>query len=76
MKVFTGRVVRKTNEKTAFVEVDSVWMHPIYRKAKKITTVFPSHDEVGVKVGNEVSIVECRPMSKTKRFKVLEVIKK
>jgi len=70
MKTFVGTVVR-SQPKTAYVEVESYWMHPIYRKKKKVTTVFACHDEVGVKQGDEVTIVETRPLSASKRFQIV-----
>ncbi len=75
MKTFIGSVVRASTPKTVFVEVESSWMHPVYKKKKKITNVFACHDTVGVKSGELVKIGECRPMSKTKRFTVIEKVK-
>lgn len=76
MKTFTGTVTSAKTPKTAYVEVSSSWMHPIYRKIKKSTKSFACHDELGVKEGDEVVIGECRPMSARKRFKIIEVKKK
>lgn len=75
MKTLIGSVVRASTPKTVFVEVESSWMHPVYKKKKKITTVFACHDTVGVAVGESVKIGECRPMSKLKRFTVIEKVK-
>ncbi len=75
MKTFIGSVVRAHTPKTVFVEVESSWLHPIYKKKKTITSVFACHDTIGVKVGEKVKIGECRPMSKLKRFTVLEKVK-
>lgn len=75
MKMFIGSVVRANTSKTVFVEVESSWMHPVYKKKKKITNVFACHDTLGVKVGEVVKIGECRPMSKLKRFAVIEKVK-
>ncbi|PWU23125.1 30S ribosomal protein S17 [Candidatus Cerribacteria bacterium 'Amazon FNV 2010 28 9'] len=71
MKTFEGTVVR-VQPKTAYVEVSSVWVHPIYRKAKKVTQVCACHDNKGVKVGDVVTIAGCRPMSARKRFMIVE----
>lgn len=72
MKTFVGSVVRASTPKTVFVEVASYWMHPVYRKKKKVTSVFACHDAVGVAVGDVVTIGETRPLSSTKRFTVVE----
>ena len=71
MKTLTGIVIATNNTKTAHVSVEHSWMHPIYRKVKKGNTIFACQDELGVKVGEIVVIGECRPVSKTKRFKVI-----
>lgn len=76
MKKFNGTVIRATTPKTAYVSVVSEWMHPKYLKKKKVSKTFAVHDEVGVHVGDEVSIVECRPLSATKYFRVEAVTKK
>lgn len=75
MKKFTGIVVRTKNAKTAHVEVKSEWMHPKYLKKRMVSKIFASHDEIGVHVGDEVEIVETRPISATKFFKVSSVVK-
>ncbi len=73
MKLLTGTVIKASTPKTVYVEVESLWMHPIYRKNKKSTKVFPCHDTIGVKVGDTVVIAESKPMSATKRFVISEV---
>lgn len=74
MKMLIGSVVRASTPKTVFVEVESSWMHPVYKKKKKVTTIFACHDTIGVKQGEVVKIGECRPMSRTKRFTVIEKV--
>jgi small subunit ribosomal protein S17 len=76
MKKFTGRVIKTKMDKTATVEVVRLKAHPIYKKRMRIKKKFHVHDELGTKVGEQVIIVETRPISKTKKWKVLEVIKK
>lgn len=76
MKRLTGIVAKVGNAKTAYVTVTSQWMHPKYQKKTKVTTRFACHDEVGVGLGDEVVVVECRPMSATKYFKVESIVKK
>ncbi|MEP7167613.1 MAG: 30S ribosomal protein S17 [Candidatus Woesebacteria bacterium] len=75
MKRLTGIVLRTKNTKTAHVEVKSEWMHPKYLKKRMMSTVFACHDLLGVHVGDEVEIVECKPVSATKHFIVETVIK-
>ena len=75
MKQFRGKVVSTKMEKTATVVVKSRRVHPIYKKAVKTKKKYHAHDEIGVKVGDMVKIVETRPISKTKKFKIVEVIK-
>ncbi|KPJ70740.1 hypothetical protein AMJ51_01100 [Microgenomates bacterium DG_75] len=76
MKKFTGRVISTKMDKTATVEVVRLKAHPIYKKRMKVKKKFHVHNELGVKVGDMVVIVETRPISKTKKWKVLEVVKK
>lgn len=76
MRKFTGRVISTKMAKTATVEVVRLKVHPIYKKRMKIKKKFHAHDEIGVKVGNRVVIKETRPLSKIKKWKVLEIVKK
>lgn len=70
MKRFTGIVAKKNNDKTAHVEIKSEWMHPKYLKKKTISRLFACHDLLDTRVGDQVEIVETRPISKTKFFRV------
>jgi len=75
MKTFTGTVVSLANQKTALVEVGRKWKHPLYHKIINRSKKFPSHFEnMELKTGDKVLIQECRPISKTKHFKVVEVV--
>lgn len=76
MKIFEGKVISTKMEKTATVEVEVFKTHPLYKKRIRRTKKYHAHDEIGVKEGDWVKIGECRPISKTKKFKILEVIKK
>jgi len=76
MKKFSGRVISTKMKKTATVEVVRLVAHPIYKKRMKTKKKFHVHDELGVKVGDRVIIVETRPISKTKKWKIIEVMKK
>jgi len=76
MKKFSGTVVKNKMDKTATVEVVRFKTHPIYKKRLKAKKKFHVHDEIGVKVGDRVVIVETKPISKTKKWKIIEVSKK
>jgi small subunit ribosomal protein S17 len=70
-----GRVVSDKMEKTVVVAVDYLKPHPLYRKIIRKTSKFHAHDEQNdCKVGDVVRIGETRPLSKTKRWEVVEVI--
>ena len=76
MKILEGVVTSTKMAKTATVLVERFKSHPLYKKRIKVKKKYHAHDEIGVKVGDRVKIQECRPISKTKRFKIIEVIKK
>jgi small subunit ribosomal protein S17 len=76
MKILEGVVTSNKMKKTATVLVERFKIHPLYKKRIKVKKKYHAHDEIGVKVGDRVRIQECRPVSKTKRFKIIEVIKK
>jgi len=62
--------------KTVVVNVDRLVKHPIYRKYVRKRKKFMAHDETGAKVGDKVRIVETRPLSARKRWRVVEIIQK
>lgn len=62
--------------KTVTVRVDRLVKHPIYRKYVKKRKKFMAHDDFGAKVGDKVRIVETRPLSARKRWRVVEIIQK
>ncbi len=70
-----GTVVSDAMEKTIVVRVDTVKAHPRYKKVVRQSAKFHAHDEQGqAKVGDVVRIVETRPLSKTKRWRLAEVV--
>jgi small subunit ribosomal protein S17 len=74
-KVRVGRIVSDKMEKTAVVAVEEFVRHPIYGKAVKRTKKFKAHDENNeCKIGDKVRIMETRPLSKDKRWRVAEII--
>jgi len=75
MKVFTGKVIRTKMAKTATVAVERLVAHPIYKKRMAKTKLFHAHDELGVKVGDTVIIRDIKPVSKLKKWGVVEVVK-
>ena len=74
-KVFTGKVVSDKTDKTITVVVDTYKKHALYNKRVKSSKKFHVHDENNVaKIGDVVTIIETRPISKLKRFRLLEVV--
>lgn len=70
-----GRVVSDKMDKTVVVAVDYLKPHPLYRKIIRKTNKFHAHDETNrCHIGDVVRIGETRPMSKTKRWEVIEVL--
>jgi small subunit ribosomal protein S17 len=60
--------------KTVVVRVDRLVKHPVYRKYVKKRKKFMAHDELGARIGDKVKIVETRPLSARKRWRVVEII--
>ncbi len=76
-KVRTGTVVSDKMDKTVVVAVERQFKHPLYGKIVKKTTKFKAHDEKNeCKVGDVVRIMETRPLSKTKRWRVFEIVER
>ena len=75
-KRLTGKVVRQSSEKTVMVRVDRTFRHQLYQKVLRSNKNYMVHDEQGVSVGDQVRIVESRPISKRKRWVIEEVIQK
>ena len=70
-----GRVVSDKMDKTVVVAVDYLKPHPLYRKIIRKTSKFHAHDESNqCHIGDMVRIGETRPLSKTKRWEVVEII--
>ncbi len=76
-KTRTGIVTSDKMDKTITVAVERKVKHPIYGKFVKKTTKFHAHDEKGeCTIGDIVKIMETRPLSKTKRWRLVEVVEK
>ncbi len=71
-----GMVSSDKMTKTVVVRVDRVVKHPMYRKYVKRRKKFMAHDEMGSAIGDKVRIVETRPLSARKRWRVVEIIQK
>ena len=72
-KRFSGVVVSDKNDKTIVVKVDTVKIHPKYKKHYTISRRYKVHDENNeFKAGDKVSFVECRPLSRDKRWRVVK----
>jgi len=71
-----GVVASDKMEKTVTVRVDRLVKHPMYRKYIKRRKKFMAHDELGATIGDKVRIVETRPLSARKRWRVVEIIQK
>ena len=76
-KTRIGKVVSDKMDKTIVVTIETLVRHPLYKKIIKRTTKFKAHDENNeCKVGDKVLIMETRPISKDKRWRLVEVLEK
>jgi small subunit ribosomal protein S17 len=71
-----GSVVSDKMQKTVVVRVDRLVKHTKYRRYVRRTSKFMAHDELGATMGDKVRIVETRPMSARKRWRVIEIVQK
>ena len=69
-----GIVVKAKMTKTVVVAVERLVQHAMYRKTIRLTSTFMAHDEKGAKQGDRVRIVETRPLSRNKRWRVEEIL--
>ena len=76
-KTRVGRVISDKMEKTVVVAVERLERHRLYKKTIRRTTKFKAHDENNeCRIGDQVQIMETRPLSKDKRWRVVAVVKK
>ncbi|MFJ1521965.1 MAG: 30S ribosomal protein S17 [Spiroplasma sp. ald] len=76
-KVLQGRVISDKAEKTITVLVETYKNNPLYKKRVKYSKKYLAHDEQNqAHIGDKVSIMETRPLSKTKHFRLIQVIEK
>ena len=72
-RILSGIVVSSNSNKTITVVVERKYQHPILKKVVKVKKKYNAHDENNTfKNGDKVSIIECRPYSKNKKFQVME----
>ena len=75
--VKVGYVVSNAMDKTVVVSVDRFMVHPVYKKIIRRTKKFMAHDGANAcNIGDRVKIQECRPMSRRKRWRVVEILEK
>ena len=73
-KILTGTVVSNKGNKTITVVVERKYQHPVLKKVIKSKKKYSVHDEKNIhKNGDRVSIIECKPYSKTKKFEIMEI---
>lgn len=76
-KVLTGRVVSDKMEKTVVVAVETLVKHPMYQRIIRRTRKFKAHDEENsCRIGDKVKVMETRPLSKEKRWRVIEILER
>ena len=76
-KQLTGKVVSNKMDKTVVVEIENIVMHSLYKKSVRRTKRIKSHDEKNeCSIGDIVRIEESRPLSKEKRYRLVEIIEK
>ena len=76
-RILNGKVISHKMNKTAVVQVQRVSRHPVYKKEVIVLKKYAAHDEKNeAKPGDVVKIMETRPLSKTKRWRLVEIIEK
>jgi small subunit ribosomal protein S17 len=76
-KTKVGRVVSNKMDKTIVVSVERLTRHPLYKRVVRLTTRFKAHDEANdAKIGDRVLIEESRPLSATKRWRLVEIVQR
>jgi small subunit ribosomal protein S17 len=71
-----GVVLKAKMQKTVVVAVERLVRHAVYRKTIRRTSTFLAHDEKGAQAGDKVRIIETRPLSKQKRWRVEEILER
>jgi len=76
-KEFIGTVKSEKMEKTIVVSIETLTLHPLYKKYIKRSKKVKAHDEKNeAKIGDRVRVIECRPISKEKCWKLVEIVER
>lgn len=76
-KVIEGVVLKNKMDKTVVVQAERTTRHPVFKKVVRLKSRFKAHDEKNeCQIGDKVKIMECRPLSKDKRWRVVEIVGK
>lgn len=75
-KIRTGVVVRDRMQKTVVVRLERQFQHPLYGKRMTMSKRVQAHDEHGARVGDKVRLMETRPLSRTKRWRIVEIVER
>ena len=76
-RVLSGEVVSAKMDKTVVVRVERRYIHPVFKKIVRRHNKYKVHDEQNqCSAGDEVQMIECRPLSKEKRWRLLEIVKR
>lgn len=76
-KVMLGTIVSDKMDKTAVVSVERTTQHPLYKKTMKRSKKYKIHDENNdCQIGDQVRLIECKPISKDKNWRLLEIVRK
>jgi len=76
-KQLIGKVVSNKMDKTIVVSIENLVMHPLYKKSVRRSKRIKSHDEKNIcSIGDTVKVEETRPLSKDKRYRLIEIVEK
>jgi small subunit ribosomal protein S17 len=76
-KVLSGKIVSDKMDKTVVVAVESLVRHPLYQRTIRRTKKFKAHDEENsCRIGDKVRMMETRPLSKEKRWRIIEILER
>jgi len=74
-KIMRGKVISDKMEKTVVAEVERLIRHPLYEKViRKVTRLYVDNPDNQAKAGDEIEVIETRPLSKLKRWKLLRIL--
>ena len=74
-KIMRGKVISDKMEKTVVIEVERLIRHPLYEKViRKVTRLYVDNPDNQAKAGDEIEVIETRPLSKLKRWKLLRIL--